>query len=118
MYECGRRTSGWIGLIPDVHCRDKTAVHSEYVQNLAVRKNIPLKALDELVHPDASQSSATYISSPTRFSPPTPMKRGSDGTSSPNGDFDRLEAEAVELLIYENHTFNRLPPIPIIPIMI
>jgi hypothetical protein len=53
MYECGRRTSGWIGLIPEVHCRDKTAVHSEYVQNLAVRKNIPLKALDELVHPDA-----------------------------------------------------------------
>src|SRR6266404_5502 len=57
MYECGRRTSGWIGLIPEVHCRDKTAVHSEYVQNLAIRKNIPLKALDELVHPDACLAS-------------------------------------------------------------
>jgi hypothetical protein len=39
------------------HRRDKTAVHSEYVQNLAVRKNIPLKALDELVHPDACLAS-------------------------------------------------------------
>ncbi len=57
MYECGRRTSGWIGLIPEVHCRDKTAVHSEYVQNLAIRKNIPLKALDELVHPDVCHAS-------------------------------------------------------------
>src|SRR5258708_33857014 len=53
MRECGRRTSSWIGLIPEVHGCDKTAVHSEYVENLAVRKNIPLKALDELVHPDA-----------------------------------------------------------------
>src|SRR5258708_9684012 len=52
MCECGRRTSGWIGVIPEVHGCDKTAVHSEYVQNLAIRKNIPLKALDELVHPD------------------------------------------------------------------
>src|SRR5271154_7461162 len=53
MCECGRRTSGWIGLIPEVHGCDKTAVHSEYVENLAVGKYIPLKALDELVHPDA-----------------------------------------------------------------
>ena len=53
MYECGRRVSGWIGLISEVHCPDKTAVHGEHVENLAVRKNIPLKALDELVHPDA-----------------------------------------------------------------
>src|ERR1700674_1368951 len=52
-----RQTSGWIGLTPEVHCRDKTAVHSEYVQNLAVRKNIPLKALDELVHPDVCHAS-------------------------------------------------------------
>jgi hypothetical protein len=60
MYECGRRTSGWIGLIPEVHCRDKTAVHSKYVQSLAVRKNIPLKALDELVHPDACLASVVW----------------------------------------------------------
>jgi hypothetical protein len=46
MCECGRRTSGWIGLIPEVHGCDKTAVRTEYVENLAVRKNIPLKALD------------------------------------------------------------------------
>jgi hypothetical protein len=38
MCECGRRTSGWIGLIPEVHGCDKTAIHSEYVENLAVRK--------------------------------------------------------------------------------
>ena len=57
MCECGRRTSGWIGLIPEVHGCDKTAVHSEYVENLAVRKNFPLKALDELVHPDTGLAS-------------------------------------------------------------
>src|SRR6202171_6740464 len=57
MCECGRRTSGWIGLIPEVHGCDKTAVHSEYVENFAIRKNIPLKALDELVHPDAGLAS-------------------------------------------------------------
>ena len=59
MCECGRRTSGWIGLIAEVHCCDKTVVHREYVQNLAVRKNIPLKALDELVHPDKGMDRMT-----------------------------------------------------------
>ena len=54
MHECGGRPSAWIGLIPEVHCRDETAVHGKYVQNLAVRENIPLKVLDELVHPDLS----------------------------------------------------------------
>src|ERR1700679_623222 len=53
MREGGRRTSGCIGLIPEVHGCDKTTAHGEYVENLAVGKNIPLKALDELVHPDA-----------------------------------------------------------------
>src|ERR1035441_1255081 len=53
MCECGRRTSGWIGLIPEVHGCDETSLHGEHVKNLAVRKNIALKALDELVHPDA-----------------------------------------------------------------
>jgi hypothetical protein len=43
MCECGRRISGWIGLIPEIHGCDKTAVHTEYVDNLAVRKNIPLE---------------------------------------------------------------------------
>ena|GEM_PF-3228719 len=55
--EGGRRTSGWIGLIPKVHGCDETALHGEHVKNLAVRKNIPLKALDELVHPDAGLAS-------------------------------------------------------------
>ena len=57
MCECGRRTSGCIGLIAEVHGCDKTAVHGEYVDNLAVRKNIPFKTLDELVHPDAGLAS-------------------------------------------------------------
>jgi hypothetical protein len=35
MCECGRRTSSWIGLTPKVHGRDKTGVHSEYVENFA-----------------------------------------------------------------------------------
>src|SRR2546430_2115568 len=50
-------TSGCIGLIAEVHGCDKTAVHGEYVENLAVRKNIPFKTLDELVHPDAGLAS-------------------------------------------------------------
>ena len=37
MCECGGRTSGWIGLIPEVHGCDKTAVHSEYVEKFADR---------------------------------------------------------------------------------
>jgi len=55
--EGGRRTSNCIGLTPEVHGCDKTVAHSEYVENLAVRKNIPFKALDELVHPDAGLAS-------------------------------------------------------------
>jgi hypothetical protein len=57
MCECGRRTGDRIGLISKVHGCDETAVHGEYVENLAIRKNIPLKALDELVHPDAGLAS-------------------------------------------------------------
>jgi len=57
MCEGGRRTSNCIGLTPEVHGCDKTVAHSEYVENLAVRKNIPFKALDELVHPDAGLAS-------------------------------------------------------------
>src|SRR5215470_12009552 len=53
MFECGRRTSSWIGLIPKVHGCDKTGVHGEYVENFAIRYNIPLKVPDELVHSDA-----------------------------------------------------------------
>src|SRR5580704_3837867 len=54
MCERGRRTRSLIGLIPKIHSRDKTVVHSKYVENFAVRQNIPLKTLDELVHPDAN----------------------------------------------------------------
>jgi NAD(P)-dependent dehydrogenase (short-subunit alcohol dehydrogenase family) len=57
MGECGRRTSGCIGFIPEVHACDETALHGEHVKNLAVRKDITLKALDELVHSDASPAS-------------------------------------------------------------
>ncbi len=53
MCERGRRTVGWIDLIPEVHACDETALHGEYVMNLAVRENIPLKTLDELVYLDA-----------------------------------------------------------------
>ena len=35
--ECGSRTTGRIGLIPEVHGCDKTAVHSEDVENFTVR---------------------------------------------------------------------------------
>jgi hypothetical protein len=56
-FECGRRTGDRIGLISKVHGCDETSVHGEYVENLAIRKNIPLKAFDELVHPDADLAS-------------------------------------------------------------
>ena len=55
--ECGGRTTGGIGVIPEVHGGDKAAIHSEYVENFAVRKNIPVKVLDELVHPDSDLTS-------------------------------------------------------------
>jgi len=61
MCEGGRRTSNCIGLTPEVHGCDKTVAHSEYVENLAVRKNIPFKALDELVHPDAGLASIFLV---------------------------------------------------------
>ena len=54
MCGCGRRISSWIGLIAEVHGCDETAHHGKHVKNLAVGKNIPLKALDDLVDPDAS----------------------------------------------------------------
>ena len=59
MLECGRRTVDRMGLISKVHGCDETAVHGEYVENLAIRKNIPLKALDELVHPDTDLASVS-----------------------------------------------------------
>ena len=37
MCECGRRASRWTGLTPEFHGCDKTAVHSENVENFAVR---------------------------------------------------------------------------------
>src|SRR5258708_23676071 len=66
MCERRRPTSACIGLIPDVHGCDETALHGEYVKNLAVRKNIPLKALDELVHPDAGLA-AVFLGHCKRF---------------------------------------------------
>jgi hypothetical protein len=53
MCECGRRTCDRIGLISKVHGCDEIGVHGEFMENLAIRKYIPLKALDELVHPEA-----------------------------------------------------------------
>src|SRR5215471_14811352 len=57
MSECGRRTGSCIGLISEIHGCNKTALHSEYVENLGVRKHIPLRALDELVRSDAGLAS-------------------------------------------------------------
>jgi hypothetical protein len=57
MCEHGRRSRSWIGLIPKIHSCDKTTVHGKYVENFALRQNIPLKTLDELVHPDADLAS-------------------------------------------------------------
>lgn len=54
MDERGRRSGGWIAIITEGHCRDKTAANSEDVHNLAVRENGALKRLDELMHPDSS----------------------------------------------------------------
>src|SRR5665213_681911 len=56
MCECSRRASTRIGLIPEIHGRDETTLHSEHMNDLAVRKNITLKALDELMHPDANHA--------------------------------------------------------------
>ena len=66
MCKCLSRTRGCILLIHQFHCRDKTAVHREYVQNLAVRKNIPLQALDQLMHPDACLASV-FLAHGKRF---------------------------------------------------
>src|SRR5215469_9307314 len=57
MCECRRWTSAGIGLIPKVHGCDKTGVDREYMENFAVRQNIPLKALDDLAHSDADLAS-------------------------------------------------------------
>jgi hypothetical protein len=43
--------------IPEVHGCDETVVHGEYVENFAVRKNIPFKIPDELVHSDSDPAS-------------------------------------------------------------
>ena len=57
MRGCCRRTRGCICLIYEVHSCDQTVLHREYMEKNAVRKNLPLKALDELVNPDAGLSS-------------------------------------------------------------
>ena len=91
MCECGRRTSGWIGLIPEVHGCDETALHGEYVKNLAVGKNIPLKALDELVHPDAGLA-AVFLGHCKRFDMGiefTPFRRPIDAGLPPIGTLRR-----------------------------
>jgi hypothetical protein len=59
MCECGRWTSS-IFLTSEVHGRDKTAVYGENMENLAVRKNITFKTLDELVHPDPGPASVFH----------------------------------------------------------
>lgn len=51
MCECGRRSS-CNGLIFEVHDCDKAVVHGEYMVDIAVGKNVPVKTLDELVHSD------------------------------------------------------------------
>src|ERR1700733_13527343 len=56
MCECGSGTR-CIGLIPEVHSCDETVVHGEYVENFAVRKNIPFKIPDDLVHSDSDSAS-------------------------------------------------------------
>ena len=56
MGECGSGTS-CIGLIPKVHRCDETFAHGEYVENFAVRKNIPFKISDDLVHSDSDPAS-------------------------------------------------------------
>src|SRR5580698_2162497 len=65
MAECGRRT-GCIGLIPEVHGCDKTALYGENMENLAVRKNIPFKTLDDLVYSD-SDPAAVFLGDCKRF---------------------------------------------------
>ena len=56
MRECCRWV-GCVGLIPEVHGCDEAVFHGEYVDDFAVRKDIPFKTLDELVHPDAGLAS-------------------------------------------------------------
>ena len=60
MWERGRGTSSWIGLIPKFHGCYKTGVHSEYVENFAIRQDFPLEALDELAHADADLASVSF----------------------------------------------------------
>lgn len=56
MCECGSRTR-CIGLLSEVHGCDETVVQGEYMENFAVRKNIPFKIPDELVHSDPDPAS-------------------------------------------------------------
>jgi len=46
MGECGSGAR-CIGLIPEVHGRDKTVVHGEHMKNFAIPKNIALEVLYE-----------------------------------------------------------------------
>lgn len=66
MCESGSRSTSRIGLIPEVHGCDKTVVHSEDVENFAVRKNIALEIPDKLVHPDAD-SASVFLGDGQRF---------------------------------------------------
>ena len=66
MCECGRWTRTWIGLITEVHTFDETVVDGKHVEYLAVRKNVALKTLDELVHSDAGPA-AVYLADCKRF---------------------------------------------------
>lgn len=47
------RTSSWIGLFPEIHCRDKVVLEGEHVQNLALREHLTMEAPDELMNPDS-----------------------------------------------------------------
>jgi hypothetical protein len=56
MRECGGRTI-CIHLIPGVQDCDETVVQGEYMEDFAVRKNIPFKISDHLVHSDLDPAS-------------------------------------------------------------
>src|SRR6185437_5265389 len=57
MCECGGRARRAIASVAKLHGCDKTVVHREYVDNFAVRKNLPLNALNELAHLYADDAS-------------------------------------------------------------
>ena len=66
MRESSRRTSRSPSLVPELHGRNETALHRKHVMNLAVRKNIPVQALDELMHSNANPASI-FLGHPKRF---------------------------------------------------